>query len=67
MKYGDRGKIVRVKFFNFSVKYIIPFVDGYVLIICESGLNMSKSVTAKNQHNHRVAMDPFSPPHKSII
>jgi len=55
IKYGQRGRVVKVTFFDFAVEDIVPFPQDYALLVCDSGLKAEKSTNAKDQFNHRVA------------
>jgi N-acetylgalactosamine kinase len=55
IKYGQRGKVVKVTFFEFAVENIVPFLTEHALLVCDSGLKAQKTTNAKNQFNHRVA------------
>ncbi|UCF97866.1 MAG: NTP transferase domain-containing protein [Spirochaetaceae bacterium] len=55
IKYGQRGKVVKVTFFEFAVEDILPFPKNYSLLVCDSGLKAQKTTNAKDQFNHRVA------------
>jgi N-acetylgalactosamine kinase len=55
IKYGQRGKVVKVTFFEFAVQDIVPFPENYALLVCDSGLKAQKTTNAKDQFNHRVA------------
>ena len=55
IKLGRKGKVVKVRFFDFAVDEIVPFPREYILVVCDSGLKAQKTTNAKNQFNHRVA------------
>jgi N-acetylgalactosamine kinase len=55
IKYGQRGKVVKVRFFDFGVEEIVPFPEGYSLLVCDSGVKANKTTNARDQFNHRVA------------
>ncbi len=55
VKMGACGSIVKVRFFDFDVEEIVPFPDGYSMLVCDSGIKARKSSNAKDQYNHRVA------------
>ena len=55
IKYGQRGKVVKVTFFEFAVEDIFPFPQDYALLVCDSGVKAQKTTNAKDQFNHRVA------------
>jgi N-acetylgalactosamine kinase len=55
IKYGQRGKVVKVTFFEFAVEDIVPFPSDHALLVCDSGVKAQKTTNAKDQFNHRVA------------
>ena len=55
IKYGQKGKVVRVSFFDFAVEDTVSFPTGFSLLVCDSGLKAQKTTNAMNQFNHRVA------------
>lgn len=55
IKLGQRGKVVKVTFFDFAVEKVVPFPRDYILAVCDSGIKAQKSANAKDQFNHRVA------------
>jgi N-acetylgalactosamine kinase len=55
IKFGQKGKVVKVTFFQFAVQDIVPFPEEYVLIVCDSGVKAQKTANARDQFNHRVA------------
>jgi N-acetylgalactosamine kinase len=55
IKYGQRGKVVKVTFFEFAVEDIVPFPREHALLVCDSGVKAQKTTNAKDQFNHRVA------------
>jgi N-acetylgalactosamine kinase len=54
VKLGQKGRVIRVAFFDFAVEESVPFPDDYVLAVCDSGISAKKTVNAKDQFNHRV-------------
>ncbi|MDD5599420.1 MAG: NTP transferase domain-containing protein [Victivallaceae bacterium] len=54
VKLGERGKVVKVTFFDFAVEDIVDFPEGYVMAVCDSGIKARKSSNAKDQFNHRI-------------
>jgi N-acetylgalactosamine kinase len=54
VKLGERGKVVKVTFFDFAVEDIVSFPKGYVMAVCDSGIKARKSSNAKDQFNHRI-------------
>jgi galactokinase len=59
IKLGQKGKVVKVTFFDFAIQDTVPFPPGYVLAVCDSGLKAQKTTNAKDQFNHRVACYRF--------
>jgi galactokinase len=55
IKYGQRGKVVKVSFFEFAVEDIVPFPQDHALLVCDSGVKAQKTTNARDQFNHRVA------------
>jgi N-acetylgalactosamine kinase len=55
IKLGQKGKVVKVTFFDFAVQDIVPFPSDYVLAVCDSGVKAQKTTNARDQFNHRVA------------
>ena len=55
IKFGQKGKVIEVTFFDFAVEDIVPFPDNYILAVCDSGVKAQKTTNAKDQFNHRVA------------
>lgn len=54
VKLGERGKVVKVTFFDFAVEDIVEFPQNYVMAVCDSGIKARKSSNAKDQFNHRI-------------
>ncbi|MCF6177177.1 MAG: NTP transferase domain-containing protein [Victivallaceae bacterium] len=54
VKLGERGKVVKVTFFDFAVEDIVEFPHDYVMVVCDSGIKARKSSNAKDQFNHRI-------------
>jgi N-acetylgalactosamine kinase len=54
IKFGQKGKVVKVTFFNFDVLDIVPFPDDYALVVCDSGIKAQKTGNARDLFNHRV-------------
>ena len=55
IKFGRKGKVVKVTFFDFGVLDSVPFPDEYALVVCDSGLKAQKTGNAKDLFNHRVS------------
>ncbi len=54
VKLGQKGKVIKVTFFDFAVQESVPFPSDYVLAVCDSGVRAEKSANAKDQFNHRI-------------
>lgn len=54
VKLGERGKVVKVTFFDFTVEDIVDFPRDYVMVVCDSGIKARKSSNAKDLFNHRI-------------
>ncbi|MGQ9660866.1 MAG: NTP transferase domain-containing protein [Kiritimatiellia bacterium] len=55
VKLGQRGKVIKVVFFEFAVQAMEFFPKNYVMVVCDSGIRAHKTVNARDQFNHRVA------------
>ena len=55
VKFGQKGKVVKVTFFDFDVLDIVPFPDDYALVVCDSGVKAQKTGNARDLFNHRVS------------
>ncbi len=55
VKFGQKGKVVKVTFFDFSILDIVPFPEDFVLAVCNSGLQAQKSGNARDLFNHRIS------------
>jgi N-acetylgalactosamine kinase len=55
MKFGQKGKVTQVTFFEFGISKRADFPKDYRLVICNSGLQARKAAGARNTFNHRVA------------
>jgi N-acetylgalactosamine kinase len=55
IKYGEKGKVVQVTFFEFAVQDIVPFPAEYAMVVCDSGIKAQKTANARDQFNHRVS------------
>jgi N-acetylgalactosamine kinase len=55
VKFGQKGKVVKVTFFDFSILDIVPFPQDYALVVCDSGLKAQKTVNARDLFNHRIS------------
>ncbi len=54
VKFGQKGKVVKVVFFDFSILDIVPFPQNYALVVCDSGLKARKTGKARDLFNHRI-------------
>lgn len=59
MKFGQRGKVAKVRFFEFGVEKMVDFPAEYRLVICNSGIQARKSAGARDRFNQRVACYHF--------
>ena len=55
VKLGQKGKVVKVTFFDFAVEELVPFPEEYVLAVCDSGIRAEKTASARDQFNHRIS------------
>ena len=55
IKLGQKGKVVKVTFFEFAVQDAVPFPEDCVLVVCDSGIKAQKTTNARDLFNHRVA------------
>jgi galactokinase len=55
MKFGQKGQIIKVTFFDFAVEETVPFPDSHLVLVCDSGIKAQKTKRSKDQFNHRVA------------
>jgi N-acetylgalactosamine kinase len=55
VKLGQKGKVIKVTFFDFAVQERVLFPADYVLAVCDSGVRAQKSANAKDQFNHRIS------------
>ena len=55
VKFGQKGSVIKVSFFEFAVQETVPFPPEYIMAVCDSGIQAKKSAHAKDQFNHRVA------------
>jgi len=54
IKLGQKGRVVKVTFFDFCLLDTVPFPKEYVLAVCESGVKSQKTVDARDLFNHRI-------------
>jgi len=55
MKFGQRGKVAKVRFFPFGVEEMVDFPADYCLVICNSMIQARKAAGARDIFNHRIA------------
>ena len=55
MKFGQRGKVAQVTFFDFGVEKEVDFPADHCLVICNSGIQAQKAAGARDVFNHRIA------------
>lgn len=55
MKFAQKGAVVHVHFFPFSLEETVAFPSSYRMVICNSGLEAQKAAGARDTFNHRVA------------
>ncbi len=54
MKLAERGRVLKVKFFEFAVEEVVDFPLECCLAICDSGIKARKSEDTKNIYNAKV-------------
>jgi N-acetylgalactosamine kinase len=54
MKFAQRGKVLRVKFFDFAVEEDVDLPGECQLVICDSGTKARKSESTRNIYNAKV-------------
>ncbi len=54
IKLGQKGKVLKVAFFDFRILETVPFPKAYVLAVCASGIESQKTVETRNLFNHRI-------------
>jgi len=55
MVFGQRGKVARVRFYDFGVDRTVDFPADHRLVICNSLVEARKAAGARDIFNHRVA------------
>ncbi|MFP4058657.1 MAG: NTP transferase domain-containing protein [Candidatus Brocadiia bacterium] len=55
IKLARRGAIAHVKFYPFAVESIVPFPQGYRLVVCASGIEAKKAENARDIFNQCIA------------
>jgi len=54
MKFAQRARVLKVKFFDFAVEDAVPFPQGCCLAICDSGARAKKSEGYRDIYNAKV-------------
>ena len=54
IKLGRRGQIMRFSFLPFAVCGSVPFISGYAVVVCNSGVQAKKSEAARDTFNSKV-------------
>jgi N-acetylgalactosamine kinase len=55
MKLAEKGKVVKIKFFDFGVVDRVPFPEEYRMVVCDSLHKEDKSAHVKEVRNQRTA------------
>ncbi len=55
VKFGQRGKVARVRFFPFGVERMVDFPADHRLVLCNSLTQARKAAGARDTFNQRVA------------
>jgi N-acetylgalactosamine kinase len=55
MKFGQKGKVAKVTFFEFGVEKMVDFPGDYRLVVCNSGIQARKASSSRDVFNHRIA------------
>ena len=55
IKLSRRGAIAHVKFYDFAVESIVPFPEGYRVVVCASGIQAKKAENARDIFNQCIA------------
>ncbi|MBP1659896.1 MAG: galactokinase [Candidatus Aminicenantes bacterium] len=55
IRLGRKGNVIKVAFCEFAVEDAVPFPDGHVMAVVDSGVRAHKSGSARDQFNHRIA------------
>jgi len=75
VKFGQKGKVIKVAFFDFSILDSVPFPKEYTLVVCDSGVKAQKSGNARDLFNHRIScyrigfllIKKFFPQYSSVL
>jgi N-acetylgalactosamine kinase len=55
IKLSRRGAIAHVRFYPFEVESIVPFPEGYRVVVCASGIQAKKAANARDIFNQCIA------------
>lgn len=55
VKFGQRGKVAKVRFFPFGVERMVDFPPDHRLVICNSLIQARKAAGARDTFNQRIA------------
>jgi N-acetylgalactosamine kinase len=55
MKLAEKGRVVKIKFFDFGIVDRVPFPEEYRMVICDSLLKEDKSAYVKEVRKQRTA------------
>jgi len=55
IKLSRRGAIAHVRFYPFEVENIVPFPDGFRVVVCASGIEARKAANARDIFNQCIA------------
>ena len=55
IKLSRRGAIAHVNFYDFQVESVVPFPEGYRLVVCASGIQAKKAENARDIFNQCIA------------
>ena len=55
VKFGQRGKVAKVRFFPFGLEHMVDFPAGHRLVICNSLVQARKAAGARDTFNQRIA------------
>ena len=54
VKLGQKGKVIKVTFFEFAIQEAVSFPPDHVMVVCDSGISAKKNANARDQFNHRI-------------
>lgn len=55
VKFGQKGKVAKIAFFEFAVEELVDFPADYRMVICNSHVKAQKSAGARDKFNQRVS------------